>query len=283
LRKLKDQYTIVLCALLRDGSIDESSASAKELQQITIVPLTNEEFDLSLECLRTTCEETFSLGEHEVWYVCNAYEQLRSSLVGQAADGANAPLPPKPDTPEDSVLAKVGGNETVRWIMVELEAAEYVAPPDIVPWLIAFFDGEYTKPSDGVSDFLGSVPQSLLLSIMSKTLPKSAMIAALTLLGEVWPHFSPATLSLADSPVPLAVQRAELNEGAARAKTGIPTPLNLGAARGRVENLEWLPAEEAPLTPPAQEKKTPAGASSTLAGTGVTMPETDADLPSARS
>ena len=66
LRKLKDQYTVVLCALLRDGSIDESSASAKELQQITIVPLSNEEFDLSLECLRVTCEEGFSLGEHEV-------------------------------------------------------------------------------------------------------------------------------------------------------------------------------------------------------------------------
>jgi truncated hemoglobin YjbI len=193
LRKLKDQYTIVLCALLRDGSIDDSSTSAKELEQITVVPLSNQEFDHSLACLRSTCEETFSLGEHEVWYVCHAFERLRARLVGPTADGSAAPLPPKPDSPEDSLLTRVGGNETLRSIVVELEAAGYVAPPDIVPWLIAFFDGEYSKPSDNVSEFLVSVPQALMMSIMSKTLSDKVINAALTLFGEVWPHFAPPT------------------------------------------------------------------------------------------
>ena len=49
----------------------------------------------------------------------------------------------------------------------------------------------------------------------------------------------PAADAAAPEPPPAAL-RAELSPGAARAKSGNPAPLNLGAARGMLENRAFL-------------------------------------------
>ena len=65
--------------------------------------------------------------------------------------------------------------------------------------------------------------------------------------------------------------RANLNPGAARAKTGNPAPLNLGAARGRLENHEFLqPADSSASRPAAQRSELNPGA--TRARTGNHAP-----------
>merc|ERR1719313_2737554 len=87
------------------------------------------------------------------------------------------------------MLTRVGGSETLRWIVVDLAAA------DVVPWLIGFFDDEFPMASRGVSEFLGSVPRDAMMTTMSKTLPEEPMNAALALLGEVWQHFAPPSPS----------------------------------------------------------------------------------------
>merc|ERR1719313_2757500 len=87
------------------------------------------------------------------------------------------------------MLTRVGGSETLRWIVVDLAAA------DVVPWLIGFFDDEFPMASRGVSEFFGSVPRDTMMTTMSKTLPEESMNAALALLGEVWSHFAPPSQS----------------------------------------------------------------------------------------